>query len=101
MARSDAGARGHPSRLALSAFTRVCDALWLAPQDEVRWCRYLLLTRRKRGSFVAFVTACCVSRDGDFMTAIRNARLFVSLALSAALLADAVHAAGTCPEEQA
>ena len=24
----------HPSRLAISAFTRVCDALWLAPQDD-------------------------------------------------------------------
>jgi hypothetical protein len=34
------------------------------------------------------------------MTAIRTARLLVSLALSAALLADAAHAAGTCPEEQ-
>ena len=30
------GARGHPSRLAISAFTPVFDALWLAPQDDVR-----------------------------------------------------------------
>ena len=29
------GACGHPSRLAISAFTRVFDALWLAPQDEI------------------------------------------------------------------
>src|ERR1043166_1265842 len=55
MARSDAGARGHPSRLALSAFTRVCDALWLAPQDEVRNCcahdaeNISLVTPRPRG----------------------------------------------------
>ena len=34
------------------------------------------------------------------MTTIRHARLFLRLALSAALLADAAHAAGTCPEEQ-
>jgi hypothetical protein len=28
------GVCGHPSRLAESAFTRIFDALWLAPQDE-------------------------------------------------------------------
>ena len=34
------------------------------------------------------------------MTTIRHVRMFLSLALSAALLADAAHAAATCPEEQ-